>query len=891
MPTAISRTCSALHPRRVARPLPGCPPPVLSAPLRLIRRLVAPAPPHRLAAFRQVLFLAFGVLVLGGTPGLVLVAAPAPKPASVSDVADLRKEMADQKKELDGRIKSLENKPAGGVAVDPKVVEDLVRKEMAAQKQELDGRIKSLENKPVGGAAVDPKVVEDMVRKEMAAQKLELDGTLKKLMVLDAAIDLKSLPRKIKAAKASGDIACLGVGMLVVGFTVWWILGLRHVFRRVRQHLSPNNPANVRGKVTKELDFGSSGTIASRVVALEARANGPASDAPPQQTAGAKTPPATSPVAPASPPVWPSPAPAPVVAYSAEEEARKLRDQAVGPTAAERAQRAWEKANAPSGPSSGSSGSGDWNRGDEHRATSSGQGSEGARNRGQEPEQKPPEFQPTVAQKIGLCFVEFCRVDHGVYEVEEFERELRKLLPEAKVQTGYRATASSGACFNPGHPGGSCLKGWVVTLGGDFFLVPFADSANEFSTVLDCFEVIPRETMPKTLRDCLPATLVPQGTRWDVYDLGRLCDRPNEELQRWREASQKAKSYKASPDVKVPRLPSVGTGTGPGTGATGAGSPTVNAPTTVTVGQEFVVFCRMAQMDVTKIPTVADFLEALKRRFPGVILTGDSSVVGTDKTIVWRVYVWKGEQSTNGWYLPAIKTLNNFELFGDVFVPEGNPTPETVGQVIPAETKPKSSDVNSEWNTTPGKVSVKKAEGSEASAATPDAGDDAEPSNITLTPWAEEVIKATSAAFVKACGRIAQKEFLNLETQQGLQEALVCSGLSEYKPKFGPLDINISGADPTPRLREVSKGAYGDVWLLTFTKDREELLLVTPKLIRAWVAYRPAVATLFPTVRAMDNDARSVAIGAVTAFVPCQVRFIRARKDYEVVSKGSISKN
>ena len=1050
-----------------------------------ISYLVVPGTPDRLRSFRQTLLLALCILVLAGTPDQVLAASFEPmrsKPAAASDVAEiLRNHMALQIKELEGRIKELENRSYDSNTLDPKVVADMLRKELAAQKRELDGRIKSLEDKPPGGAAPDPTGVADILRKEMAAQKKELEGKLQKQVDFDAAIDLKTLPRKIKDAKAAGDIACLGLVLLVVGFTVSWFLGLRHVLRRVREHLSPNNPENVRGKVKKEFDLTLSGTIANRVAALEARAqkqasvaapspniealkqriaaleaaakaggvpassarttgqparpNPSASESKPVSSRLALTPAALAPLAqePPSPPlfdadwrerigrcyvefcrsnpsvfdldefalvlaqalpeagvqvayrIYSSPAAnfyaePPQSAYSrawvvsagaglyllpwaitadefdtvrecfvvapgtipqnladclpailevegnrwvvtgehqgrlSQQPVEKPRLRRNTPTADDSAQLASVKASSPSAPvvpappsvvTSPSPApvvpfSSDIEKLKKQVASLLGEvvavksaapsepGS-GTADQAKRAELKSvaranalgaDASEPGMREKIGLCFVEFCRRDHTVYALEEFEIELRKMVPEARVQVVYRKTSSQEVFFHRERPGTAFSKGWVVILGEQLFLLPSPLSATDFDTVIDCFK-ISLGTMPKNLRDCLPALLLAVGKSWGVVEAGRLSAQPDEKLQRWWEASQKPGPFKSLSVASMSLAPTPG-----------SGAQTLDMPTAATVGQEFVRFCQQALRDNAAVPKFEDFLAILHQRFPGASLTGRDTTVSSDSTRVWQVLAGSEGQATKGWILPAIQSVKDFHLFGDVFVPEGAPTPGTVEQVVPADIWRLPGGGNNKWNIKPGKVMARRSGGLPTLpvAAVPQgqaAGNTK--TTRTRTPWEEEIMTMVGAAFVKACGKIARREFPALQTQHDLQEALVHSGLAACKPSFEALDIVLS-LQSVPRLRKAGPNGVGDVWLLQFVKGQEQVLLVTPRLTREFVRFGAQMATLFPLSVARSVVTERIEVASVTTLVPCQVRSVSEHGEYEVVSKGGISK-
>src|SRR5262249_14819196 len=115
-----------------------------------------------------------------------------------------------------------------------------------------------------------------------------------------------------------------------------------------------------------------------------------------------------------------------------------------------------------------------------------------------------------------------------------------------------------------------------------------------------------------------------------------------------------------------------------------------NMPTPETVGQAFVNFCFRNEHNPFQMPPeFGDFLAELKKRYPSAGIDGKPNKVEFDDgdVQVWKFTAGPADSATEGWLLPAAKSLNEFHLLGEngkVFHIVGNPTPATLMQVVPA---------------------------------------------------------------------------------------------------------------------------------------------------------------------------------------------------------------
>ncbi|KKW11041.1 MAG: hypothetical protein UY50_C0022G0009 [Parcubacteria group bacterium GW2011_GWA2_49_9] len=130
----------------------------------------------------------------------------------------------------------------------------------------------------------------------------------------------------------------------------------------------------------------------------------------------------------------------------------------------------------------------------------------------------------STADKIGRAFIHFAQF--GRFDEEEFLQDLKASgIPNAQVRSVFRPTGAQELYFSETREG-SALKCFLVTVGGENYLVPTPANKEKFETIQG-FE-IGADASPATLEQFTPAEVVQNGTRWEIKDKGRMNKPPAE---------------------------------------------------------------------------------------------------------------------------------------------------------------------------------------------------------------------------------------------------------------------------------------------------------------------------------------------------------------------------
>ena len=133
----------------------------------------------------------------------------------------------------------------------------------------------------------------------------------------------------------------------------------------------------------------------------------------------------------------------------------------------------------------------------------------------------------TTRQTIGDCFTRFCQTECSaqhpqLHELELFNDQLRKVLPDAEVNVVYRLSQAQEPYFYKDFPNASCSRSWIIKSGGTEFLVPLPVSPNDFDTLIDVYNFGASDCQPKKLQKMIPAILEKVGQRWSVAHMGGI---------------------------------------------------------------------------------------------------------------------------------------------------------------------------------------------------------------------------------------------------------------------------------------------------------------------------------------------------------------------------------
>jgi len=317
----------------------------------------------------------------------------------------------------------------------------------------------------------------------------------------------------------------------------------------------------------------------------------------------------------------------------------------------------------------------------------------------------PPPPAPTVRQKVGLCFVKFCRGRKGEYPLGAFAQMVTEAFEGVSVKLVYR-NAGTQEKYLTEQIEGCPHRGWLVNAGNENMLLPCPVKADKFenSGLFEGGESVG----PATIESCLPGLLQRIDQRWDITDQGKLATQRDLDLPPWDKPDREASMENGS-------RAEGGSGQ-PRTTASGSTAP-LDA---VILGAMFVRFCREAVVPGKPITLcafcqyIADVLGltevTAKRLWLGQAVSGSELALYTDpttleqsqsKTVVWLI-VPGGSESKDGLLLPEVMADGRFAELQPAFRGDRGQTPGTVTDVNAARVE--RNEKNYWFLKTPGRV-------------------------------------------------------------------------------------------------------------------------------------------------------------------------------------------
>jgi len=291
------------------------------------------------------------------------------------------------------------------------------------------------------------------------------------------------------------------------------------------------------------------------------------------------------------------------------------------------------------------------------------------------PESKKAEEEPapenkieklSVSEKIGKAFVEFCKGKQGFVH-SDFEKELKKTVPEATVQPMFRPTGAHEFYFTNQRETSS-MQYWRITVGSENFVVPTPVSGERFEGNKGFQSSGGRIPPPNKLTHLMPAKVRMNGQRWEIEEEGSF-DKPGS-----------GKETLTSVDVK-------------NTPDTGVQEEDKRLTPSRKIGNAFVEFCKGQKGDEFNKSVLE---EKLKESFPSIDLSVKTIFRSTGADDDHDIYFTDARESSPHRYwlvtigsahylLPYPKARNKFEGTAGLTGVDSDTNFDSLSEFVPTE--------------------------------------------------------------------------------------------------------------------------------------------------------------------------------------------------------------